>query len=124
MLKKRYWPRDFLIVSQLSDEDKRDFGFLESAAREGFQSFECEGLLGASAENGRDGDIVRRGGRGRYWEIDLSENQKVVTSLFVDGFETATNAVLRWLRGDEISHIYDEIKHAVLKKPGGEHIDE
>jgi len=120
MVNKRYWPFDVPSAEQLSAEDKRAVGFLESAFCEGFQSFDCEGMvLGASATNGREGEIVRRGGRGRYWEVVFAENGEVVSSLFIDGFEIAANAVLRWLRGEQYSNIFLEIKHAVVTKPGG-----
>jgi hypothetical protein len=55
-LSKRFWPFDLPADYQPTAEDRRDFGFLEAANREGFQSFDCEGMLfGATAKDGRIG---------------------------------------------------------------------
>ena len=119
MADKRYWPFDIPRDYELAAEDKRDFAFLEAAFRDGHTAFEVEGMvLGASAKNGRGGEIVPRGGRGRYWEIILSENGSVIKSVYIDGFASASMAVLSWLRGDDWSVAIAQIEHAIVKKPG------
>jgi hypothetical protein len=119
VIKRRYWPYEVPDIDQRIDEDRRDFGFLESAFREGHQPFdEDRAVLGARANNGREGEIVRRGGRGRYWQIVLSDNGELITSAYVDGFADASTAVLSWLRGDDCSAAIAQIEHAIVKKPG------
>lgn len=119
MVERRYWPYEIPSPDQLTGEDRRDFGFLESASREGHQPFDVERtVLGARAKNGREGEVIRRGGRGRYWEIVLSDNGEIVKSAFVDGFDGASTAVLSWLRGDDYVAAIAQIEHAIVKRPG------
>jgi hypothetical protein len=117
--KRRYWPFDTTADDQPSAEDRRNFGFLDSAFRSGYKSFDVEGmLLGASAMSGREGEMIRRGGKGRYWEIVLSETGEKVESAFVDGFDAASDAVLSWLSGDSCLAVMAKIGHAIVTKPG------
>jgi hypothetical protein len=119
MINKRYWPFDIPSGYELTAEDKRDFSFLEAASGEGHKAFQLEGIvLGAAATNGREGEIVRRGGRGRYWEIILSDGCKRIRSAYIDGFGPASTAVLAWLRGEECSVVIRQIEHAIVNKPG------
>ena len=119
MLDKKNWPFDLPNDYKLSPEDRRDFAFLGEAHRSGYQSYFTEGIaLGAAASNGRDGDIVRRGGRGRYWEIVLSEADHIIGRRFVDGFEPAATAVLCWLRGEPYLAVCERIAGAIVRKPG------
>jgi hypothetical protein len=119
VVSRRYWAHDIPSADQLTGEDRRDFGFLESAFREGHQPFDLERtVLGARACNGREGEIIRRGGRGRYWEVVLSDNGERVKSAFVDGFDAASIAVLSWLRGVDCSAAIGRIEYAIVTRPG------
>ena len=75
-------------------------------------------LFGAEAKTGRVGEIIRRGGRGRYWQVDVIESDKLVRSAFVDGFDAAAQAVLLWLRGDDCDAVFETINSAIVTKPG------
>jgi hypothetical protein len=119
MMTKRMWPYPVPSPDKQSAEDKRDFAFFESALREGFQPWDIERtVMGAFAKNGREGEVVRRGGRGRYWEFNLSQNSKVVASRYTDGFEPATTAALSWLRGEDLTAVTERIKDAIVEQPG------
>ncbi|HEX4146508.1 MAG TPA: hypothetical protein VHY91_23610 [Pirellulales bacterium] len=118
MLEKKYWPFDTLPVAEQTDQHRREIAFLKSAFDAGHRSFMDTFGFGASSDNGRAGDIVRRGGRGRYWEIVFEENDKIAGRVFVDGFEPAAAAVLSWIGGEDCSTALVAIQDAIIKKPG------
>src|SRR5262249_408874 len=92
--------------------------FFESAYRAGHKSYHIDhSLLGAEAKNGRCGEIIHRG-RGRYWQLDLLKDEKIETSVYVDGLDFAAQAVLLWLRGDDCSAVLQAIESAIVNKPG------
>ena len=100
MAEKKYWPFKVLPVEQQTDQHKKEIGFLETAYREGFRSYQFwAGDLGAEAPNGRIGEIVIRGQRG--WEVILYAGDEDVASTFTHDIEEAGQAVLAWLRGSD-----------------------
>lgn len=56
--------------------------------------------LASDAPTGRVGEVIRRGGRGRYWEIVLADTESEPVSKYVDGLEPAFDAVSGWLQGE------------------------
>lgn len=120
VIRKQYWPFDVPPGDQLSPEGRRFVSFLESACRENCKAYMIEeSVVGAEASSGRSGEVVRRGGRGRWWEIILVENDHVLQSNFVDGFEQAAEAVLSWLRGDSIESVLQRIQRFLVERPRG-----
>lgn len=120
MIRKQYWPFDVPLRDQLSPEGRRFVSFLESACRENCKAYLIEeSVVGAEAASGRSGEVVRRGGRGRWWEIILAENDHVLQSKFVDGFEQAAEAVLSWLRGNTVESVLQGIQRFLVERPRG-----
>jgi hypothetical protein len=109
MSERRYWPFEVLPPDRQTPVHKSEIRFLEAAYSEGFRPY-FEGLeCSATSENGREGCIYRRGGR-RWWgEIFLSDPGGENGRAFVDNFDCAANAVLCWLRGDNLSDILADI---------------
>jgi hypothetical protein len=120
MIRKQYWPFDVPPRDKLSPEGYRFISFLETACRENCKAYMIEeSVVGAEASGGRSGEVVRRGGGGRWWEIILAENDHILQSNFVDGFEQAAEAVLSWLRGDSVELILQRIQRFLVKSPRG-----
>jgi hypothetical protein len=69
-MENRYWPFSVGPPEKFSDEDRAIVKFLEVAYEAGFEPYDF-GMnnYGATAENDRTGEIIRRG-RSR-WEIFL-----------------------------------------------------
>ena len=115
---ERYWPFHISTTEPSSNEDSQVISFLESALGDGFLPYDLYWMVfGATAPNGRCGEVARRGGGGRYWEVIFAEHDAEVASHFIDGYEPAANAVLRWLHGDNYSDIFRDLKVAVIVKP-------
>lgn len=120
MIRKQYWPFEVPARDKLSLEGKRFVSFLESACRENCKAYMIEeSVVGAEATGGRSGEVVRRGGGGRWWEIVLAENDHIVQSNFVDGFEHAAEAVLSWLRGDAAESVLLRVQKFLVERPLG-----
>jgi hypothetical protein len=120
---RRFWPFSIPIAAQEGEETSREVSFLEKMNQEGHKAYCSEGgVLGAVTANGREGEMIPRGGtdRGlrRYWEVILSNGSDVRDSFYVDGFENAAEAVLEWLRNKESSEIRSCIREYVVRKPG------
>lgn len=115
---RRYWPFPIPLAARDSTETRRQVSFLEQAAEEGYTAYSDEGgLLGGLAPNGRQGEIIHRG-NGRYWEVVLAEGSHQFDTFYVDGFEHAAEAVLRWLRGEGCPDIKFSIQAAIVQRPG------
>lgn len=115
---RRFWP--FLIPE--AQETKRQVAFFEQANREGFKAFDQGSLIGALATNGREGEMIPRGGIDqslrRYWEVLLGDRSRTDDSFYVEGFENAAEAVLNWLRGQSNSEVRLSIRQHIVQKPG------
>jgi hypothetical protein len=115
----RYWPFPVPPAEQLTLEGRQIVTFLDSALREDWRPYEIhDAVFGATAASGRVGEVVRRGGRGRYWEIILVDAKGASTSRFFDGFVPASDAVLSWLKGDSMDSIVKRFNNAIVTKPG------
>ena len=120
VIHKRCWPFEVPARDKLSPEGKWFVAFLETANNEGWNPYMIEdSVVGADSKSGRSGEIVRRGGGGRWWEIILAENHLVSTSKYVDGFEQSAAAVLSWLRGEEMEAILQRIQCFLIERPRG-----
>lgn len=119
---RTFWPFRIPTEALETEASKRQICFLERAAQQGHKSFEQGSLIGALANNGREGEMIPRGGldRGlrRYWEVILSLDSHKVDSFYIDGFENAAEAVLQWLRGEDCSQIKSYISESIVQRPG------
>ena len=119
---RRYWPFPIPVAAQETEETKRQIAFLEKANRQGHKSFDQGSLIGAVASSGREGEMIPRSGvdRGlrRYWEVILSHETITDDSFYIDGFENAADAVLRWLQGEEPLQIRSCKEKWIVQKPG------
>ena len=77
-----------------------------------------EAVIGATAPTGRVGEVIRRGGRGRYWEIILADAANEPVSRYVDGLDRAFDAVPAWLQGESLANALIRIENAIVAKPG------
>lgn len=119
LIKKRYWPFPVLPNEQLSAEGRQMVAFLDAALRTGWQPYDIdEAVIGATAPTGRVGEVIRRGGRGRYWEIVLADAANEPVSRYVDGLERAFDAVSAWLQGESVANALMRIENAIVAKPG------
>jgi hypothetical protein len=103
----RYWPFDVLPPERRTEQLDHEIAFLEEAYRAGFKPyvFGIGDDFGASASDGREGEIIRRGKK--RWELRLFERDVRVVDTYLDNFGCAADAVLKWLSGTEL-HSMDE----------------
>jgi hypothetical protein len=113
---KEYWPFEVLPTDQQTDHHRHVVAYLKQALAEGFNSYEFDWTsYGASASNGRSGDLIKRG-FDRY-EVILKLADEVIASFYVDGFVNASEATLEWLRGQEAKFIKEHFKKFIIS-PG------
>jgi hypothetical protein len=114
LIEKRYWPFDTLIQDKPSEQHRREISFLETAFRAGYESYTFGfGNFGAKA-NEKTGEIIYRGSHGKHWEVFLSP---LGLSAHLDHFDSAAEAVLRWLRGIEATEIMEYVRgHLVVTR--------
>ncbi len=120
---RRFWPFPVPSAGEKAEPIARGVTFLEKLAHDGYQSYADEGgVLGAAATNGREGEMIPRGGIDRdlrqYWEVILSKASHKRDSFYVDGFENAAEAILRWLQGEQGPQIRSCIGDSVVQRPG------
>lgn len=120
---RRFWPFPIPTAAQETDETKRQVVFFEKAAQAGHQAFSDEGgVLGAVTADGRTGEVIPRGGRDgglrRYWEVILRQRSDKAETFYVDGFENAAAAVLRWLHNEPCDHIRSCLQEFIVQRPG------
>lgn len=106
----RYWPFGVLPQERQTEQHRREIRFLEASHQAGYKPymFGSENF-GATAE-GRAGEIIYRGCRGKHWEVLLVCANKLIVSAHVDDFEYAAESLLRWLRGDEGAEIVEYVR--------------
>jgi len=115
---RKYWPFPIPSSVQETEETRLHISFFQQAHQEGYKAYSEEGgALGAVATNGRDGELIHRG-KGRYWEVILGQGNYTSDSFYVDGFEHAAEAVLRWLRCEAESQIRSYLHEYIVRKPG------
>jgi hypothetical protein len=113
---QKYWPFEVLPPDQRTDHHKKVIRFLEEAFSAGFKPYMFGNNFGASTDV-RIGEMIHRG-VDRYWEIILTLGEERCASFYVDGFAQAGEAIMRWLRGDEVGHIRSYIQQYIVDKPG------
>jgi hypothetical protein len=114
----QYWPFEVLPLGERTEHHQHVIDFLEEAFREGYRPYVFHGSnYGGSTQSGRVGEIIHRGAN-RYWEVLLGVGDEAAISFFLDGFVSAGEAVLRWLRGDESASILDQLRDRIVAKPG------
>lgn len=93
--------------------------FFDAALSKGWRPYDIdEAVIGVTAPTGRVGEVIRRGGRGRYWEIVLADAENEPVSKYVDGLEPAFDAVSGWLQGESLATALMRIEGALVAKPG------
>jgi hypothetical protein len=109
MIERVYWPFP-ILKTDLSESDRREIAFLETAYREGFRPYVESSNYGAGDEATRAVFMIHRG-RGRRWEPCLCEagswfpcNRFLAPeaddlTIFVEEFDSVSEVMLDWCRG-------------------------
>ena len=114
---KLYWPFETADAPYQIPLEPAEFGFLEQAHREGFSPHKLPiSNYGASSPAGRVAYIIVRGRVRR--EVWLGADDEKVGSLYVDSFDAAADAALRWLRGDAFASVGDAVREHIVVMPG------
>jgi hypothetical protein len=94
----KVWPFAVLPPDEQTDQHKREVRFLVRAHEAGHRAYTFgAGDYGATARDGRSGEIIRRG-RNR-WAVAVGGDGQEHPAAYFDDFDSAAEAVLRWLHG-------------------------
>jgi len=110
LTQNRYWPFNVLPLERQTEQQRREIRFLETAYQAGCKPYMFGSQNFGAAANGRAGEIIDRGCRGKHWEVLLVSAQELIVSVHVDDFESAAESLLRWLRGDEGAEIVENVR--------------
>ncbi len=112
----RYWPFHVLPLEQRTELYNQEIAFLESAYGAGHKPY-VFGLenFGATSED-RAGEIIYRDYGGKLWEVFLTDSGRLRIAAYVDGFVSASEALLSWLRGVEESEIVEILRPHLVSK--------
>jgi hypothetical protein len=115
----RYWPWNVIPVERQTEYHKKEIAFFEQAYLEGFRPYLDGFEYGATSSAGRIGMFIQRGlTRGWSGEIRLGgAPDETGGSFFVNDFSCAANAVLRWLRGEDLVPITADLKDHLVTRP-------
>jgi hypothetical protein len=107
LTERQCWPFDVLAPERQSEQHRREIRFLETAYQAGYKPYMFGSQnFGATAPE-RSAEIIYRGCRGKHWEVRLSP---LGLSAHLDDFDSAADAVLRWLRGVERAEILQHVR--------------
>lgn len=114
-MERRYWPFDVIPPERQTERHRAEIRFFQGAHEKGYRPY-VEGLcFGAAAEGGRNGLIVVRGLTVGRWEVILWAPNGTGLSAYLDDFDCAADAVLRWIDGDDAAAILEGIQtHLVV----------
>ncbi|HQU45370.1 MAG TPA: hypothetical protein PK867_21315 [Pirellulales bacterium] len=118
----RYWPFDVLPVERQTDQHHREIQFLETAYQAGYKPYMFASENFGATSEGRAGEIIYRGCRGKHWELFLVHGEELVLSAHLDDFGCAAESLLRWLGGDDGAEIVEHIRGRLFStaaKPTG-----
>lgn len=112
----RFWPFDVLPPEMRTPLHQQQIDFLEAAHRDGFKpySFGSENFGALAVE--RSGSIIHR--NRQFWELLVGSAVEGGLSAYVAGFDVNAEAVLRWLRGAELSGVLEFVRPHLV--PAGE----
>ena len=118
----QFWPFPVLPPEKRTNHHWKEFRFLEAAYLAGFQPCQfLDGEYQVHNEQDRYGWIICRGGfrngAPTRWEVWLDEPSSRCAACWVNDFEAAAEAVLRWLAGHTASDILAATKNNVIKGP-------
>jgi hypothetical protein len=115
MAAKKYWPFDVLPPEQQTELHKSQIRFLRIAYDKGFCPYDDGLEWGATGCGGITGLILQRGSSRLWWgEIIWCEADERSGSDYVDNFDCAADAVLRWLRGQTLEEIMAVIRDHII----------
>jgi len=114
--RRLYWPFEAVPLERRTALHRSQIRFLETAYAEGFRPYICGLEYVATSGNGRRGGIYRRGAS-RWWGEIFRAGPEGGGSGFVEDFDTGADAVLRWLRGEELAGILARIPNHEVPVP-------
>ena len=114
---ERYYPFDVLPSERRSPLHQQQIDFLETAYREGFRPYttHSESEFGASFGQ-RYGLIWHR--TKQFWELRAGSPDVGSLAAFVSRFDVNAEAVLRWLRGEELTQILEYVRPNLVSPSG------
>jgi len=90
---------------------------LEEIRNAGYLPFTASGsMIGAVSETSCVYIIYR--GKSIYWEVDFVRYNESVKSLFTCDLIAATNSILLWLEGNDLSIALESLKSFIVDRPG------
>src|SRR5262245_24592903 len=107
IMENRYWPFDIRPLDQLSEQGRRQVGFLETAYQAGYRPYTYGGENFGASTDQRGGEILCRGSQGNHWELLLGTEEQTVLTAHVNDFGCAAEAVLRWLHGSDSPEVFE-----------------
>jgi hypothetical protein len=112
----RYWPFDVLPPDQRTPLHQQQIDFLDAAYRDGFRPhvFGCENFGATAGE--RTGYIIWR--TRCFWELMLFAPGEGRLAAYASGFEVNAEAVLRWLRGEQLAEILEFVRPHLVNAGG------
>ncbi len=124
---RQFWPYETAPIEQLNDEQRKQIAFMQTAFESGFAPFnENYDLCFEASSANRNAIMIRRYRMRkverfeRVWELLLveaddaaDEKSNVFLRAFVIGFDAASQAALRWLRGQVGMQILTSIKEDI-----------
>jgi hypothetical protein len=111
-MSQQFWPCELPFQPMPAE-----IQFLEAAVKKGYRAY-LSGIsdFGAIAKSGRCGEIIVRGRTRR--ELWLCSADKRDLSAFVDSFESAAEALLKWLDGASVDEVLADLKEHLVVMAG------
>jgi hypothetical protein len=112
----RFWPFDVLPPDRRTPLHQQEIDFLKAAYRVGFRPYQFGSEnVGASAGE-RWAYIFRR--TRRFWELRVGAPTEGILFAYVAGFEVNAEAVLLWLRGEDLAGVLEFIRPCLVPAGG------
>jgi hypothetical protein len=116
-MEERYYSFDVLPSERRSTLLQQQIDFLETAYREGFRSYTRDSETEFGASSGlRYGLIWCR--TKQFWELRAGSPEAGSLAAFVSGFDVNAEALLRWLRGEELLQILEYVRPNLVAPSG------
>ena len=112
----RYWPFEVPPPEQRTALHQQQIAFLEAAYREGFRPYTSGSESFGASAGGRSGEIILR--TRRFWELRLGAAETGGLAAYVSGFDVNAEAMMKWLRGEELMRVLEFIRQHLVPAGG------